>query len=81
MVENVHAWVRQLDNEHIPGAQAAFRTCDVWLLGFKTENAPCSSTPPAARGSRFWAASTTSWATTPAGDTAAGTLVIALGVQ
>ncbi|NBT13570.1 MAG: hypothetical protein EBS56_08325, partial [Planctomycetia bacterium] len=39
-IENVHAWVRQLDNEHIPGAQAAFRACDVWLLGFKTENAP-----------------------------------------
>jgi hypothetical protein len=38
-VENVRAWVRQLNNEHIPEAQVAFRRSDVWLLGFKTENA------------------------------------------
>lgn len=38
-VENVHAWVRQLDNEHIPYAQVAVRRSDLWLLGFKTENA------------------------------------------
>jgi hypothetical protein len=38
-VDNVHAWVRQLNNEHIPYAQVALRRSDLWLLGFKTENA------------------------------------------
>ena len=38
-VENVRAWVRQLNNEHIPYAQVAVRRSDLWLLGFKTENA------------------------------------------
>lgn len=38
-VENVRAWVRQLNNEHIPYAQVALRRSELWLLGFKTENA------------------------------------------
>ena len=38
-VENVRAWVRQLNNEHIPYAQVALRLSDLWLLGFKVENA------------------------------------------
>jgi hypothetical protein len=38
-VENVTAWVRMGDNEHVPGAQFAFRRSDVWILGFKSENA------------------------------------------
>jgi hypothetical protein len=38
-VENVRAWVRQLNNEHIPYAQVALRRSDLWLLGFKVENA------------------------------------------
>jgi hypothetical protein len=38
-VENVKAWLRQCDNEHTPGPQWAFRRSDVWMLGFKVENA------------------------------------------
>ncbi len=38
-VENVHAWVRMGDNEHVPGAQLAFRRSDAWIFGFKSENA------------------------------------------
>ena len=37
-LENVRAWVRMVDNEHVPGAQFAFRRSEVWILGFKTEN-------------------------------------------
>ena len=40
-VENVKAWLRQCDNEHLPGPQWAFRRSEVWMLGFKVENAHC----------------------------------------
>ncbi len=35
-VENVHAWIRGMDNEHQP-IEFAFRNSTVWCLGFKTE--------------------------------------------
>ncbi|MFA5206793.1 MAG: glycosyl hydrolase family 28-related protein, partial [Lentisphaeria bacterium] len=38
-VENVRAWVRMLNNEHLPGALYVFRRSDAWILGFKSENA------------------------------------------
>ena len=38
-LENVRAWLRQCNNEHLPGPQWAFRRSDVWMLGFKVENA------------------------------------------
>ena len=38
-VNNVRAWVRQLNNEHQPYAQIAFRHSDAWVLGFKSESA------------------------------------------
>jgi pectate lyase-like protein len=38
-VENVRAWVRMGNNEHVPGAQFAFRRSDAWIFGFKSENA------------------------------------------
>jgi len=38
-VENVRVWMRMANNEHLPGAQYAFRRSDVWILGFKSENA------------------------------------------
>jgi hypothetical protein len=37
-VENVRAWVRQLDNEYYPYAETAFRRSDVWILGTKWES-------------------------------------------
>ena len=37
-VENVRAWIRQLDNEYYPYAETAFRRSDVWILGTKWEN-------------------------------------------
>ena len=39
VLENVNAWVRMGNNEHLPGAQFAFRRSDVWVFGFKAENA------------------------------------------
>ena len=38
-VENVRVWMRMANNEHLPGAQFAFRRSDVWVFGFKAENA------------------------------------------
>jgi len=38
-LENVHAWARMVNSEHLPGAQYAFRRSDAWILGFKSENA------------------------------------------
>ena len=38
-VENVRIWMRMVNNEHLSGAQFAFRRSDVWMLGFKSENA------------------------------------------
>jgi hypothetical protein len=38
-IENVWAWLRQCNNEHLPGPQFAFRRSEVWMLGFKVENA------------------------------------------
>jgi len=37
-VENVRAWARMIDNEHLPKAQFGFRRSDVWIFGFKAEN-------------------------------------------
>ncbi|HEY3377500.1 MAG TPA: glycosyl hydrolase family 28-related protein [Armatimonadota bacterium] len=37
-LENVHAWARMLNNEHLPGACYAFRRADAWIFGFKSEN-------------------------------------------
>jgi len=37
-LENVRAWVRQLDNEYYPYAETAFRRSDVWILGTKWES-------------------------------------------
>jgi hypothetical protein len=37
-VENVRAWVRQLENNYNPYAETAFRRSDVWILGTKWEN-------------------------------------------
>lgn len=37
-VENVRAWARMVDNEHLPKAQFGFRGSDVWIFGFKSEN-------------------------------------------
>lgn len=38
-VENVRVWARMVNNEHLPGAQYAFSRSDVWIFGFKSENA------------------------------------------
>jgi len=38
-LENVRAWARMVNSEHLPGAQYAFRRSDAWILGFKSENA------------------------------------------
>ena len=38
-VENVRVWMRMVNNEHLPGGQYAFRRSDVWIFGFKSENA------------------------------------------
>jgi hypothetical protein len=38
-LENVRAWARMVNSEHLPGAQYAFRHSDAWILGFKSENA------------------------------------------
>lgn len=38
-VENVRAWARMVNSEHLPGAQYAFRHADAWIFGFKSENA------------------------------------------
>ena len=38
-LENVKAWARMINSEHLPGAQYAFRRSDAWILGFKSENA------------------------------------------
>ena len=38
-LENVHAWARMVNSEHLPGTQYAFRRSDAWILGFKSENA------------------------------------------
>lgn len=38
-LENVHAWARMVNSEHLPGAQYAFRRSDAWIFGFKSENA------------------------------------------
>ena len=38
-LENVRAWARMINSEHLPGAQYAFRHSDAWILGFKSENA------------------------------------------
>lgn len=38
-LENVRAWARMVNSEHIPGAQYAFRRSDAWIFGFKSENA------------------------------------------
>ncbi len=38
-LEHVHAWARMVNNEHLPGAQYAFRRSNAWILGFKSENA------------------------------------------
>lgn len=36
-LENVRAWTRMVNNEHLPGAQYAFRRSDAWIFGFKSE--------------------------------------------
>ena len=36
-VENVHAWIRSLNNEHMPWGEAAFRSSQAWIFGFKSE--------------------------------------------
>ncbi len=36
-LENVRAWARMVNNEHLPGAQYAFRRSDAWIFGFKSE--------------------------------------------
>lgn len=38
-LENVRAWARMVNSEHLPGAQYAFRHSDAWIFGFKSENA------------------------------------------
>jgi len=38
-LENVHAWARMVNSEHLPGAQYAFRRSNAWIFGFKSENA------------------------------------------
>ena len=38
-LENVRAWARMVNSEHLPGAQYSFRRSDAWILGFKSENA------------------------------------------
>ena len=38
-LENVRAWARMVNSEHLPGAQYSFRHSDAWILGFKSENA------------------------------------------
>ena len=38
-LENVRAWARMVNSEHLPGAQYAFRRSDAWIFGFKSENA------------------------------------------
>ena len=37
-IENVQAWARMVNNEHLPGAQFAFRRSNAWIFGFKSEN-------------------------------------------
>jgi hypothetical protein len=38
-VENAKVWARMINSEHLPGAQYSFRHSDIWILGFKSENA------------------------------------------
>ena len=38
-VENVRAWGRMVNTEHLPGALYSFRRSDAWIFGFKSENA------------------------------------------
>jgi hypothetical protein len=38
-LENVRAWARMVNNEHLPDAQYAFRRSNVWIFGFKSEDA------------------------------------------
>ena len=42
-VENVHAWVRQVDNEYYT-IEVAFRRSDAWILGYKGEMHGASGT-------------------------------------
>jgi len=42
-VKNVHAWVRQLDNEYY-SVEVAFKHSDAWILGYKGEMATPSGT-------------------------------------
>ena len=42
-VQNVHAWVRQLDNEYYT-VEVAFQHSDAWILGYKGEMATASGT-------------------------------------
>ena len=42
-LENVHAWVRQVDNEY-NDIELAFRRSDAWILGYKGENHSATGT-------------------------------------
>ena len=38
-LENVRAWLRQCNKEQLPVSQLAYRRSEVWMLGFRVENA------------------------------------------
>ena len=37
-LENVRAWCRMINTEHLPDALYSFRRSDAWIFGFKSEN-------------------------------------------